>query len=125
MSVSQQPQSFPENRLLASLPPHVYESLLPHLNPVQLVVGQVVYEPFSSIPYGYFLNTSLIACMSETEQGASVAVGFVGKEGMIGVAPLIDTSLMPYRVIVQIAGSALRIPSDILKDWFTHNPTLH
>jgi hypothetical protein len=63
--------------------------------------------------------------MSVTEQGASVAVGFIGKEGVIGAAPLIDINLLPYRVIVQIAGSAMRIPSDILKDWFTtHNTTL-
>ena len=126
MRVSKQSQNFPENRLLAALPQHAYESLLPHLSPVQLVTGQVLYEPFSPILYGYFLNNSLIACMSVTEQGASVAVGFVGKEGMIGAAPLIDASLLPYRVIVQIAGSAMRIPCDILKDWFaTHNVTLH
>jgi CRP-like cAMP-binding protein len=125
MSVPEQPQNFPENRLLAALPQHVYESLLPHLSPVQLVTGQVVYEPFSPILYGYFLNNSLISCMSVTEQGASVAVGFVGKEGMLGAASLIDASLLPYRIIVQIAGSAMRIPSAILKDWFTHNTTLH
>ena len=125
MSVSKQPQDSTENRLLAALPQHFYESLLPHLSPVQLVTGQVVYEPFSPIPYGYFLNSSLISCMSETEQGASVAVGFVGKEGMIGAASLIDVSLLPYRVIMQIAGSAMRIPSDILKHWFTHNTALH
>ena len=72
------------------------------------------------------MSDSLISCMSVTEQGASVAVGFVGKEGMIGAAPLIDASLLPYRVIVQIAGSAMRIPSDTLKDWFaTHNTTFH
>jgi CRP-like cAMP-binding protein len=125
MSVPEQPQNFPENRLLAALPQHVYESLLPHLSPVRLVPGQVVYEPFSPISYGYFLNNSLISCMSVTEQGASVAVGFVGKEGMLGAASLIDASLLPYRIIVQIAGSAMRIPSAILKDWFTHNTTLH
>jgi CRP-like cAMP-binding protein len=126
MNVPEQSPNFPENRLLAALPQHVYESLLPHLSPVQLVTGQVLYEPFSPISYCYFLNHSLISCMSVTEQGASVAVGFIGKEGMIGAAPLIDASLLPYRVIVQIAGSAMRIPSDILKDWFTtHNTTLH
>lgn len=125
MSVPEPSQNFPENRLLAALPQQVYESLLPHLSPVQLVAGQAVYEPFSPISYCYFLNNSLISCMSVTEQGASVAVGFAGKEGMIGVAPLIDASLLPYRVIVQIAGSAMRMPCDILKDWFTHNTILH
>src|SRR5262245_12983056 len=126
MSVSKQPQNSTENKLLAALPHHVYESLLPHLSPVQLVTVQVVYEPLSPIPYCYFLNNTLISCMSVTEQGASVAVGFIGKEGMIGAASLIDASLLPYRVIVQIAGSAMRISCDILKDWFsTHNITLH
>ena len=107
MSILEQSQNFPENRLLAALPQHVYESLLPHLSPVQLVTGQVVYEPLSPISYCYFLNKSLISCMSVTEQGASVAVGFVGKEGMLGAASLIDASLLPYRIIVQIAGSAM------------------
>jgi CRP-like cAMP-binding protein len=125
MSVPKQLQHVTENRLLAALPPNVYESFLPHLKPLQLVTGQVLYEPFSPISYSYFLNNSLISCMSVTEQGASVAVGLIGKEGVIGVAPLIDASLLPYRVIVQIAGSAMRIPCDILKDWFTRNPILH
>jgi CRP-like cAMP-binding protein len=125
MSVLKQPQPFIENGLLAALPPNVYESFLPHLRPMPLVAGQVLYEPFAPISYGYFLNNSLISCMSVTEEGASVAVGLVGKEGMIGAASLIDAYLLPYRVIVQIAGSAMRIPCDILKDWFTHNPILH
>src|SRR5262245_1699599 len=125
MSVPEQPPNVPENRLLAALSQPVYESLLPHLSPVQLVTGQVVYEPFSPISYGYFLNNSLISCMSVTEQGANVAVGFVGKEGMLGSASLIDASLLPDRIIVQTAGMAMRIPVAILKDWFTHNPTLH
>jgi CRP-like cAMP-binding protein len=62
--------------------------------------------------------------MSVTEEGASVAVGLIGKEGMTGAASLLDAYLLPYRVIVQVAGSAMRIPCDILKDWFTHNPIL-
>jgi CRP-like cAMP-binding protein len=125
MSVPKPPQHFTENGLLAALPPNVYECLLPHLRPMQLVTGQVLYEPFSPITYGYFLNNALISCMSVTEQGATVAVGLIGKEGMTGAASLIDASLLPYRVIVQLAGSAMRIPCDILKDWFTHNPILH
>jgi hypothetical protein len=59
MSVPEQPQNVPENRLLAALPQHVYESLLPHLSPVRLVPGQVVYEPFPPYPMATFSITLL------------------------------------------------------------------
>jgi hypothetical protein len=75
MSVPKQPPHFTENGLLAALPPNGYESLLPHLRPIQLVAGQILYEPFTPISYGYFLNNSLISCMSVTEEGASYRAG--------------------------------------------------
>jgi len=48
------------NRLLATLPKSEYKRLLPKLKIVNLVLGEVLYEPGDVIKYVYFPNDSII-----------------------------------------------------------------
>ena len=45
------------NRLLATLPKNEYKRLLPMLKTVNLVLGEVLYEPGEAIKYVIFLTT--------------------------------------------------------------------
>lgn len=58
-----------------------------------------------------------MSLMSYTESGASVAVGMVGNEGMLGIAALFDEQLMPYRTTALASGTAIRMPAAKLRDW--------
>jgi hypothetical protein len=42
-------------------------------------------------------------------------VGLVGRDGMVGLAFIPGLNAMPYGGVVQVAGTALRMPSDVLK----------
>src|SRR5436309_15570190 len=53
------------NRLLATLPKKDYQRLLPKLKTVNLVLGEVLYEPGDLIKYVYFPNDSIISLISE------------------------------------------------------------
>jgi CRP-like cAMP-binding protein len=87
-----------ENRILAALPRQEQERLLPHLKQVRLQTGQRLSgEP---IHYAYFPESALIALLSVTEDGATVEVGLVGNEGMLGIPILLkslDYALPNYR----------------------------
>ena len=107
----------PENKLLASLPVEEYKSLLPHLTPIHLSRGQVVYEPLVRFTDCYFLGDALVSMMSVTEEGASVAVGMVGCEGLLGAAALLDKDLLPYRAVSMCPGNSMRMSAETLKDW--------
>ena len=49
------------NRLLATLPRNEYRRLLPKLTSVNLVLGELLYEPGIAIKYVYFPNDSIIS----------------------------------------------------------------
>ena len=109
----------PENRILAALPRQEQERLLPHLEQVRLETGQQLYESGEPIRYAYFPESALIALLSVTEDGATVEIGLVGNEGMLGIPILLKSETLPYRTIVQSPGSARRMKAGFLQKEFS------
>src|SRR6266487_2477433 len=95
------------NKILASLPRSSHE-WLGALEPVDLPAGTVLYEPDEAIEHVYFLTNALVSIISMNSEGATVEIGLIGSEGMVGV-PAILGGVTPYRAVVQVAGEAFRI----------------
>ncbi len=112
------------NRLLAALPVKEFERLVPHLEPVTLALGEVLFEAGERIRHVYFPDNntlaSLVACFDD---GTSVEVGVVGNEGMIGIQAFLGAPT-PTRITVQISGSALRMRADLLLEEFNRGGRL-
>jgi hypothetical protein len=72
------------NSLLAALPRKSYLRLLPGLTPVDLVFGEVLYEPGQKIEHVYFPTQSLVSLLTLVEGHLALEVGLVGWEGMVG-----------------------------------------
>jgi CRP-like cAMP-binding protein len=107
-----------KNRLLAVLPATEYERLHPHLEPVSMSLGAVVYESGSRLDYVYFPTTSIVSLLYVMEDGASAEIAVVGNEGMVGIALFMGGETTPSRAIVQSAGSAYRLPGRLMKEEF-------
>ena len=105
-----------ENYILSSLPLEEYERLRPHLTPVSLERGQVLYEPEGEIEYVYFPETSVISLSLIMEDGETAEVGAVGRRGMAGVRVFFGAHTTPYLGIVTVAGGAARMPSRVLRE---------
>jgi CRP-like cAMP-binding protein len=103
-----------ENDLLAALPRYEYEHLLPHLEPVPLQHGKILYELHDPVGHAYFPTSGMISLLSTTKDGDSVEVAMVGPEGVFGLPSILRVKRSPYRVRTQIAGGALRIRADAL-----------
>jgi CRP-like cAMP-binding protein len=122
------PKRYPEipersmNKILAALPSASRE-WTKTLEPIKLSVGTVLYEPDEAIEHVYFLINALVSIVSMNSEGATVEVGLVGHEGMVGV-PAILGGVTPYRAIVQMGGDAFRIRGQKLYDEFRANPFL-
>src|ERR1041385_9541701 len=99
------------NRLLATLPKNEYKRLLPKLKTVNLVLGQVLYEPGAAIRSVYFPNDSIISLISELSENSLLEVGMVGNEGMVGLAVFMGVNSSSTRALVQGAGTAMRMSS--------------
>jgi len=102
------------NRLLASLSPAELEAMLPWLEPVELVLRHVIYEPDVDIQHVYFPTSGAVSMLVLTPEGA-VEVGSVGNEGFTGVCTLLFADSMPLQVIVQAEGRAYRMKAGIFR----------
>ena len=84
MSPRQTPR---QNHLLAALPDENYERLLPHLEPVSMPLGEVVYESGIQMHHVFFPTTAIVSLLYVLEDGASAEIAIVGNEGIVGVSP--------------------------------------
>jgi CRP-like cAMP-binding protein len=119
MRATPAPQTPETNGLLAVLPPAERERLYSHLEPVAMVLGDVVYESGSRQDYVYFPTTAIVSLLYVMEDGSSAEIAVVGNEGMVGVALFMGGETTPSRAIVQSAGAAFRLSGQLLKREFT------
>lgn len=105
-----------ENQILAALHATDYPALFSHLEPVSLLQGQVIYEPDNKISHVYFPRTAVFSMLAALENGDTVEVGPVGREGLAGLRIFLGAGDSLDRVIVHVAGDAMRLPASVLKE---------
>lgn len=106
------------NHLLAVLPHAEWARLSPFLVPVNLALGQVVYESGDRLDHVYLPSTAIVSLLYVTENGESAEIAIVGNDGVIGIALFMGGETMPNRAVVQSAGRAYRLDARILKEEF-------
>jgi CRP-like cAMP-binding protein len=105
------------NKLLAALSKEDHERLNPMLEQVSLDYGKTLYEPGETIREVYFPNSGLISLLAAVEDGATLEVGIVGREGVVGLPVFLGVNTTTSRAIVQGAGLAMRIKAaDFLEE---------
>lgn len=105
-----------KNELLAALPRGAYLRLLPHLESVSLPLGAGLYNSGESIEHVYFPEDALVSLVTHMRDGATVEVGLIGRDGMVGIPVLLGDDIAFEAAVVQIAGTALRMPSAAFKE---------
>ncbi|MFI1675852.1 Crp/Fnr family transcriptional regulator [Streptomyces sp. NPDC020607] len=99
------------NRILATLPQPARDRLRPHLEPVELVVGDVLYRPGERIDAVYFPVIGVCSIVTDLE-GPTVEVATVGDEGMVGLPVFLGVATSTERTLCQVPGRALRMGAD-------------
>lgn len=112
------------NHLLRTIPRREYDLLLPHLELVELPQRLILHEAGEKIEFAYFPNEGLASLVVLTSDGRSVEVAIVGREGVVGTPLAVGLQCGPYRSIVQIPGSAVRISSELLQEKLRQTPQL-
>jgi len=113
-----------ENQILNSIPDGEYNLIRPHLEPVQLTHQSILHEAGEKIEFAYFLNQGLASLVVLTSDGHSVEVAIVGREGIVGTPLAVGIHRGPYRAIMQIPGSGMRINAELLADVMREAPEL-
>ena len=107
-----------KNQLLAALPPAAYERLRPHLEPVKLPLGMVVFESGSKLRHLYFPASGIVSLLYAMENGASTEIAVIGNEGAVGIALFMGGGSTPSRAVVQSAGQGHRLNAAMVKTEF-------
>jgi len=105
-----------KNHILAALPKAEIGRLVAHLSPVTLSRNETLMEGKSS--YAYFLEDGLASVVVTLEDGTTVEVGVIGKDGVVGLPVLLGADRMPGRTFIQVAASGYRIKAQRLKEEF-------
>lgn len=97
------------NRLLAALPKKDYQALQRHLEEIPLVFEEILYHPNVLISDVYFPNSGIVSLVAADNPRATLEVGLVGKEGILGLAIFMGVNTAQKLAVVQGAGSAMKM----------------
>jgi CRP-like cAMP-binding protein len=105
-----------KNRILAALPRAELNRLTSHLSPATFELRKKLLD--GRMNYAYFLEEGLASVVVTAENGKTVEIGVVGKEGVVGIPILLGAGRVPGSTFIQIEGSGFRIKAARLKEEF-------
>jgi CRP-like cAMP-binding protein len=112
------------NRILLALPDNEFRSIRPHLEFLPLPHHRLLYEPNRKIDFLYFPNRGLISLVIVMEDGKTVEVAVLGREGFAGVPAVFGLTRSTVREVVQIAGDGFKIKAAAFRQALRSSPLL-
>lgn len=101
------------NRILAALPTDDYQRVRPHLQNVPFRLRQMLHKHGEPTEFVYFPNTGMISLTTAMGDGSMIEAATVGREGIVGLGPLLGGSLSAGNAMVQVAGEGQRLSVEI------------
>lgn len=111
-------QSNFQNMLLASFPDEELERLSAHLEPVVFSGEDSVYVQDDLINYFYFPLDCIVSSLAVMNDGATVEIGMLGREAVIGVAAIFGEYRTRNWVRILVPGRAIRLRSEVVREMF-------
>lgn len=115
MTASPEPR---QNRLLAALPEAELQRWLPHLEYVDMPLGEVLYEAGSTLSHVYFPTTAIVSLLYVMQNGESAEIAVVGNDGVVGISLFMGGDSTPSRALIQSGGGAYRLRAQLMKEEF-------
>lgn len=111
------PRDLNRNELLAALPPDVLLRWKPHLEWVDMPLGQELYVSGEAPRYVFFPVTAMVSLLFVSESGSTSEIAVVGREGLVGISTFMGGST-PGCAEVQCAGQGVRLGAKLMRDEF-------
>ena len=113
-----------QNHLIELLPRRDRARLLALCEPVELVLGEMLYQPGTPTRHVYFPVDGFISLLAQLDGEPVLEVGMIGREGMLGVQLALGLETAPLHALVQGGGSALRVGSGAFRRELAASPAL-
>ncbi|MFZ2155099.1 MAG: Crp/Fnr family transcriptional regulator [Bradyrhizobium sp.] len=98
-----------DNKLLAALPRHDFDRLLPHLSSVSLPQALVLGEAGDDVDHVYFPHNGMLSLLTVLRDGKAIETATVGREGVVGAMAGLGLYKSLVRVVVQMPMACSRI----------------
>lgn len=106
------------NKILGGMLGADFSRLLPYLEYVSLEPRQQLNCFGDRIDFVYFPETAIISHIYLLGDGSSAAASIVGRDGMVGLSAIFDSTPASYWMEVTLAGTALRVCPEVIKREF-------
>ena len=106
------------NQLLAALPAGELALWREQLEPVELRLGQVLYESGVEQTHVYFPTSAIVSLLYVTAKGQSAEIAVVGREGLVGIALFMGGQTTTNRAVVQSSGLGYRLAARFIQASF-------
>src|SRR5665213_3903989 len=103
-----------QNHLLAALPHDQWERWRPHLEYVDMPLGQVLYEPGDTLSHVYFPTTAIVSLLYVMQNGESAEIAVVGNDGVVGISLFMGGSDVYKRQPDRCGGGAYRLSAQLM-----------
>jgi CRP-like cAMP-binding protein len=106
------------NRLLDAFEPASRARIDPHIQPVYLVLGDVVCEAGGFLEHVYFPRGAVLSLLTVLANGAAIETANIGNEGAFGLFAAMYSRTSFNQCLVQLQGGLVRVPIEILRAEF-------
>lgn len=77
--------------------------------------GEIIYRADQEIEAVYFPEEAVVAMVDTADDGRTVEVGVIGREGIVGINIFLGGVITPDKALVQLPGGAMRMSSKDLR----------
>jgi CRP-like cAMP-binding protein len=106
------------NQLLGALEHASRERLDPHLEPIELELGDIVCEAGGLLKHAYFPEGAVLSLLTVLENGSAIETANIGREGAFGLFAAMYSRVSFNRCLVQLVGGMVRCPIELLQSEF-------
>ena len=113
------------NAILAGLEQSESIALKSASQDIPLERGELIAEAGQAAPFVYFPTEGVLSLVGTTASGGTVELAVVGNEGVASISAILGRNYLPFRVVAQVPGRAVRIPTDVVSDMVSTCGPLH
>lgn len=103
------------NGLLRAMSSEDFARLAPHLKPVPLPKGEILYDFNEPVRYAWFIEDGLGSVIARLPDGEAAEIGLYGFEGLAAIPAVLGDTLGEEHLTMQIGGHGFRIEATELR----------
>lgn len=112
------------NGLLRAMSPEDFARLVPHLKPVPLPKGEVLYDFAEPVRHAWFIEDGLGSVIARLPDGEAAEIGLYGFEGLAAIPAVLGDTFGEEHLTMQIGGHGFRIDAAELRAAMRERPEL-